>query len=135
MVSSAADKKLCFCGFGDTPGEKLHWGQRNLNNQNMGDGKHLKSTSLMFWEEPNKLLGKPLSKIFAIDSLQRLSGQGSPLCRKRWSCKPHLALISLNLHCTVLLRLWLWTHVVFCLSLLPLYISLLPDIFCSCCGD
>lgn len=51
----------------------------------MGDGKPLKSTFLMFWEEHNKLLGKLLLKIFANDSLQRLSAQGGPLCRKRWN--------------------------------------------------
>lgn len=120
MISYPVDKKLYFCVFSDSPGGKLHWGQRNLNDQNMGDGKHLKSTSLMFWEEHSKLLGKPLSKICANDSLQKLSGQGGPLCRKRWNCKPQLFLFNLNLHCSILLCIWLWKPYILVLSPSPL---------------
>lgn len=105
MISYPVDKKWCFVGSAIFLKRTLHWGQGRLNNQNMGDGKHLQSTSPLCSGGHKKLQGKPLSKKVALNCLQRLSSQVGPVHRKRWGCKSHLVLLNLNLRCPVLLCL------------------------------
>lgn len=91
--------------------------KERLNNQNMGYGKHLQSTSALCWGAWNKLQKKSLSKKIDLNFLQRLSRQTGLVHRKRWGYKSHLVPLCLNIYSPVLSCLWLWMDATVCISL------------------